>query len=232
MRTGFNAHRQPFGFCTAQHVQCPTRRQMYDVQPEIVFAAEGDHELNRRKLRFIRPRLQIRLILAPVRMRQSLCCGVHRSRQFRMNQQRQAGPRDMRQGRAELLLADHGEAIDARVNEKTLETRDAGGCQVFDVLLVVAYNSAPRHPVHLALIVRGLAFCFECSDRRRCRQTVEWHVHEQRAAAGCGGPGGRPESLPFRAPGFVDVDVRVHQPRQNGGLAKVRRANLRGQFMR
>src|SRR5437016_14282603 len=146
---------------------------MYDVQPEMVFAAEGDHELNRSKLRCIRPRLQIRLILAPVRMRQSLCCDVHRSRQLRMNQQRQAGPRDMRQGRAELLLADHGEAIDARVNEKTLETREAGGCQVFDVLLVVAYNSAPRHPVNLALFVRGLALRCERSDRRRCGRTVD-----------------------------------------------------------
>jgi len=32
-------------------------------------------------------------------------------------------------------------------------------------------------------------------------------------------------------PGFIDVDVRVHQPRQNGSLAKVLHGNLRGKLM-
>ena len=119
----------------------------------------------------------------------------------------------MRQGRVELPLVDHGEPVDAWMNEEALESRRARGRQTFNVLLVVAHYTAPRHPVHPALAGRGFAFCFECIHGRRGRQTVERHVHQQRIATRGGRAGRRPESFPFGPPGFVDVDVRVHQPR-------------------
>src|SRR6266851_1343182 len=113
----------------------------------------------------------------------------------------------MRQGCAELLLGDHSEAVNAGMNEEALESRHARGCQTFDVLLVVAHNSAPRHPVYLALAACGLAFRFECGHSRRRRQTIERHVYKQREATSRSGACRRPESFPFRPPGFVDVDV-------------------------
>src|SRR6267378_2012971 len=138
----------------------------------------------------------------------------------------------MRQGRAELPLIDHSEAINARVNEEAFESRNARGRQTFNVLLVVAHNSAPGRPVHMAQAARGFALRFECGYRRRRWQAIERHVHKQRAATSRGGPSRRPESFPFRPTGFVDVDMRIHQPRQNGSLAKVRYGNMRGQLIR
>ena len=148
-----------------------------------------------------------------------------------MHKQRQTSPRDMRQSCAQLRLVDHGESIDAGVNEKAFESRNARGRQTFDVLLVIAHDSGPRHPVHVALAVCSLAFRFERSYGCRRRQAIEGHVHEQGvAASGCGARSGK-ESFPFRAPGFVDVDVRVDQPRQNGSLAKILHGNMRGKLM-
>src|SRR5712692_4404066 len=83
----------------------------------------------------------------------------------------------------------------------------------------------------MALAARSLAFCFERSDGRSRWQTVERHVHKQRVATGRVGASRRAESFPLRPPGFVDVDVSVHQPRQNGGLAKILRGTLRRQLM-
>jgi hypothetical protein len=116
------------------------------------------------------------------------------------------------------------------VDEEAFESWHACSGQTLYVLLVVAYDSAPRHPIHVALAVRGLAFRFERSHGCRRGQTIERHVHKQRAAAGRGGTRRRLEPFPFRASGFVDVYVRVDQPRQNGSLAKIPHGNLRGQL--
>ncbi len=172
MRTSFNTHRQALRLRGAQHVQSVARGQMDDAQPEMKFAAERDHELNREKLRFIRARLQIRRVLAPIRPRQSARCRFHRRGQFRVHEQRQASPRDMRQGCAQLPLIDHNEAINTGMNEEAFESRHARGCQPLDVRLVVAYHSAPRHPIHMALTARGSAFRFERSHCRRRWQTI------------------------------------------------------------
>src|SRR6266404_2058534 len=204
---------------------------MDDVQTEMIFAAQGDHEPDRGKLRFIRTRLQIRRVFAPVRLRQLARRLLHRPGQFRVYEQRQAGPRDMRQGRAELPLGDHREAVNARMNEEAFESRHTRGRQTLDMLLVVAHNSAPRHPVHTALAARGFAFCFECGNGCRRWQTVKWHVHKQRVTTGCSGACRCSESFPFRPPGFIDVDVRVHQPRQNGPSTKICYGSLRRQLI-
>src|SRR4029077_14537931 len=133
MRTSFNAHRQSFRLRCADYIQRLASRQMDDVQTEMILAAQGDHELNSGKLRFIRSRLQIRRVFAPVRLRQLACCLVHtlaqvrvyepRHGQSRVKEQRKAGPRDTRQGRAELPLGDHGEAVNAGMNEEAFESR-------------------------------------------------------------------------------------------------------------
>src|SRR6266550_5940640 len=155
--------------------------------------------------------MQIRLVLAPIRSRQSACCCVHWLGQLGMYEERQAGPRDMWQRRAELLLVDHGEAVDAGMNEEALESWHACGGEPFNVLLVVAHHTAPGHPVHAALTACGMALCFECSHGGRRRQAIERHIYKQRVSASRSGARCRTESFPFRASGFVNVYVRVHQ---------------------
>ncbi len=100
------------------------------------------------------------------------------------------------------------------------------------MVLVVADNAAPRHPVHVTLAARRFAFRFQRANGRRCRQTIQWHVHERGASTGRSGARRRPEPFPFRSSGFVDVNVGIHQPRQNGGLAKIRNGDLRRQLVR
>ena len=138
----------------------------------------------------------------------------------------------MRQGGAELWFRDHSEAVDARMNEEALESRHVCGCQFFNMLLVVAHHAAPGHPIHVALVFRCVSFCFECSDSSRGRQAIQRHVYKQRIAASRGGAGRRTESFPLRATRLVDVNMRVHQARQNGGVTKVLNGNLRGQLIR
>src|SRR2546429_3443458 len=82
----------------------------------------------------------------------------------------------MRQGRVELPLVDHGEPVDAWMNEEALESRRARGRQTFNVLLVVAHYTAPRHPVHPALAGRGFAFCFERSEEHTSELQSRLHL--------------------------------------------------------
>ena len=138
----------------------------------------------------------------------------------------------MRQGGAELWFRDHGEAVDARMNEEAFESRHACGCQILNVYLVVTHHTAPGHPIYVALAFRCVSFCFEGSDSGRGRQAIQRHVHKQRIAACGSGAGRRTESLPLRATRLVDVNMGVHQARQNGGVTKVLNGNLRGQLIR
>jgi hypothetical protein len=78
-----------------------------------------------------------------------------------MDKKRKASLRNMRQGRAQLLLRDHGEAVDAGVDEKTLEAGHPGIGERLDVVLIIGDDSAPGHPVDPALTVCGSAFGLE-----------------------------------------------------------------------
>src|SRR5580700_7105875 len=110
---------------------------------------------------------------------------------------------------AKLLLGDHGEAVDAGMNEKTLEAGNTGGGERFNVVLIVADDSAPSQPVDAAFSLRGLALCGERGHCRGWRQTVERHVDQSCVTSGCGGTRGGCETFPLGAAGLVDVDMRV-----------------------
>src|SRR5260370_407418 len=66
------------------------------------------------------------------------------------------------------------------------------------------------------------------ASSRDPRTTFKPQPPTRPAPASRSGASGRPEPFPLRPPRFVDVNVRVHQPRKNGSLAKV----LHGNFLR
>src|SRR5260370_137921 len=71
--------------------------------------------------------------------------------------------------RALLHLSAHRKAVNAGITEEALESRHARRSQPSNLLLVVAYRAAPRHPVHVAPSARGFAFRIKRSHRRRRR---------------------------------------------------------------
>ena len=133
--------------------------------------------------------------------------------------------------RAQFRLGDPGEAIDARMNKEAFESRHAGRSQISDVLLVVANDAAPRHPIHVALAFCRFALGLERRNRGGRWQTIEWHVHQQREASGRGRARRRLKTFPFRSPGLIDVDVRVHKSRKHCCIAKILHGDLRGDLV-
>ena len=66
-------------------------------------------------------------------MGQTLRGRIHRTGKLCVHQQWQTSPRNMRQSRSQIFLADHGEAIDPGMNQKALESQHPGGRERFDV---------------------------------------------------------------------------------------------------
>ena len=80
-------------------------------------------------------------------------------------------------------------------------------------------------------VMRGFALG---NERRRCtcgRQTIKRHVNKRGVSARSGCSCCRFKPFPLRASGFVNVNMRVHQAGQNGGVTKVLNGNLRGQLI-
>ena len=138
-----------------------------------------------------------------------------------MHQQRQSSPCDSGQRRSQLLLRDHGETVDAGMDQKTFEPRHACGCESFNVALIIVNNSAPSRPIDAAFAACSRTLGLQSGNSSRRRQAVQRHIHQQRVTArsrcSCRGF----EAFPFRAPRIVDVHVRIDQPGKNGRIAKV-----------
>jgi hypothetical protein len=107
----------------------------------------------------------------------------------------------------QLLLVDHGKAVAARIDEEALEAENAGAGQRQNVMLIVRDRSAPRCPIDETFAL--------------CCGALLLQGDEVSVAAGCSCSRGRLKALPVGAPGFVDVNVCVHQSRQQGVVAAV-----------
>ena len=138
-----------------------------------------------------------------------------------MHQQRQARPGHVWQRRAQLLLRNHGETIDSGIDQKAFETRHSGGCESFDVVLVIVNDSAPGRPIDAAFAVCGRTLGLERSNRRGRGKTVQRHINEHRVSARGRGSGRGFEAFPLGAPGLVDMHVRIDEPGKNGRIAEV-----------
>ena len=84
------------------------------------------------------------------------------------------------------------------------------------------YCREPRPPeshVHPALPASRFDFRAQPFYRRRGRNGIERHIDERGHATGRGSASGCSKSFPLRAAWLVDMDVRIHQPREHGHLA-------------
>ena len=116
VRAGFHAQIQPLRARRPQFRQRPTGRKVNDVEAKMIFPAKRQHHANSRKLRFVRPRLQVRGVTLPIGMGEPLCGRVDWTSELRVYQQWQTGPRNMREGCSQILLGNHGETVYARMD--------------------------------------------------------------------------------------------------------------------
>ena len=172
------------------------------------------------KFRFVGPRLQVRGVTFPIGMGEPLCGRVDRTSKLRVYQQWQTSPRNMREGCSQILLGNHGETVDPGMDQKAFESKHTGRREGFDICLIVMDHATPRRPIYPALAMRCGTLRFECSDRRRRREAVQRHVHQQRVASCRRGAGCGLETFPLGSSGLVDVNVRIHQPGKNRASPK------------
>src|SRR5260370_18964052 len=100
---------------------------MSDVHATRGFAAEPDTQLNRLVLGRARAAAQENLVASLDFSLRSLTTGsFDRTRQFRMNNQRRAQPREFRHRCTQILFRDVGKFIYARMNQETFKAGDAG----------------------------------------------------------------------------------------------------------
>ena len=138
-----------------------------------------------------------------------------------MHQQRQASPGNMRQGRSQLLLRHHGEAIDAGIDQKAFEPRHSSSRESFDVVLIIVDHSAPSRPIDAAPAFCGCTLSLKRSDRRSRGKAVQRHVDQQRIASRRRCACRCFEAFPLRTARIVDMHVGIDQPRKNGRVAEI-----------
>src|ERR1700689_2997247 len=194
---------------------------MHDVQAKAVFAAKFEHQSNRSQFRLVRSRLQVSRVVAPIGVGQRLGSAINRAGKFRMPQQRQARAGHVGQREAQLLLRNHGETVDSRIDEEAFEPRHARSGESFDVILVIVNYAAPRRPIDAALAVRGGPFRLQRSPCGGRGKTVQGHVDKHRVTARSRGSRGSFEAFPLCATRIVDMHVGIDESGKNGRSAEV-----------
>lgn len=226
VRTGFDGNGKT---CEARGLEVrngSARGEMDDVQAEFEFAAEREEKTNGGEFGFLWARLQIGLVMRPVRAGEIRSGEIDGSGKFCVYEKREACASDMREGGAQLLLGDHCEAVNAGMNEKTFEARDARGREQFDVEGIIGDDTAPRQPIDVTSATRRGALGFESGDVGGGGEAIEGHVDEERVATGGGGARSGLEPFPVRAPGVVDVNVGIDEAGENDGIAEIVRIGV------
>src|SRR5260370_34738067 len=98
--------------------------------------------------------------------------GVDWPGKFCVYQQWKAGPRHARQCRSEIILADHGEAIDSGMNQKALESPHSRAGKLFDVCLVALDYATPRRQINPAIVLAAWGLRRNGTTRIRYRRHV------------------------------------------------------------
>jgi hypothetical protein len=85
---------------------------------------------------------------------------MNRSCEFRVYQERQPGPSNMRQSQSQLSLSNQGEAIDSRIDQKALKPPHTFGRESFDITLIVVNHATPGRPIDAAFVACRLTLGF------------------------------------------------------------------------
>src|SRR5271165_1737607 len=129
----------------------------------------------------------------------------------------------MGQSGSQLLLRNHGEAIHAGMNQKTLESCYPRPSQRLNVGWVIRDNPAPGPPIDPAPASRRLALSLERGNIGGGRQAIQRHVHQQGISARCRGARGGLKPFPFRSAWIVDVHMGIDEPGKNRRSAEILR---------
>ena len=122
---------------------------------------------------------------------------------------------------AEVGLGDVGELVDPGVAEERLEPEDPGVGQRLDLVGVARDEAAEEPAIDPEPPPGGVPLGGQGVGRGRDRVAVERHVDQRRDPPdGGGGRRGR-EPLPVGPARVVDVDVGIHQARQDEEVAEV-----------
>ena len=232
VRAGLDRYRQTLLERGAKLGKRAARREMNDVQAEFIFAAEREEETNRGELCFLRARLQIGLIQRPIGVCQTRRGGIDGARKFGVDEQRKFRDGDMRQSGAKLLLGNHGEAVDAWMDEKTFEAGNAGAGERFDVMLIIRDDASPGHPIDATSASSGCALGVESVDAGGGGKAIQGHVHKKGVAPGGGGARGGLEAFPIGATRIVNVNVGIDEAGKDYGVAKVVELCVGGDLIR
>lgn len=100
------------------------------------------------------------------------------------------------------------------VNQETLETAHALLDEGLEVTGIAGDDAAVEADINPALVLGSLDFFFQRSHRGGGWDGIEGHVNHSSDAAKGSGLGAGVETLPFRAARLIQVDMGVHQTRQ------------------
>ncbi len=120
-----------------------------------------------------------------------------------------------------MIAIDHRESIATGIDQEAFEARDSSAREREDIRLVVRNSSSPGGPIHHGFTGGSATLLFERSDGRGFGKAVKRHVDKGCETACRGSPRTGGESLPLGAPGFIQVYVRVDQPRKYRTVAQV-----------
>ena len=130
-----------------------------------------------------------------------------------MHQQRKPRARNMRNRQFQIRAIDLRKPIASRIDQETLEPRDAFERERLELLLIAVHRSAPQRVIHHRLAARRLALQFQRSHIRRLGQAVQWHVDDRREPASRGRARSCRKALPLRAARLVQVRMHIHKAR-------------------
>jgi len=161
--------------------------------------------------------------------------GVDGGIELSVDEEGEAGARDVGDGAHEVLFVDRGEAVAAGIDEEAFEAGYAREGEGFEVALIVVDAAAPEGVVDHALrgsvgAAGGCSFALELEggDVGGFGKAIERHVDEGGETAGGCGTGGSGKAFPFGTAGLVDVGVDVDESGQEGYVTEVFYRDVRG----
>src|SRR6266481_2204756 len=102
--------------------------------------------------------------------------------------------------------------VDPAVRHEGFETNDSARCQFFQVTEIVRNQPAPEGEIHERDRLRCCELLVETGTVNCRRMSIEWHIEKHRPPASRQRASASFESLPMRAAGFVEKNVRINQP--------------------
>ena len=111
--------------------------------------------------------------------------------------------------------------VDSGWNQKTFESEHAPRDERLDLVCVSRYDATPNAHIHPALILSRFQFRVQ-APRCGCRRNaVQRHIDQRSDTAGGGRSRAKSEAFPVRAPGIIEMDVRIDKTRKHDAITRI-----------